>query len=115
MKIATSKDLSTSLPPPWLGKITACLHKACEVLRRRVVFLDDDPIGTQAVSDIAVRALTMRHALVLRQLLLGVPVWRSDKEARSPGMPYVVFPGNGGETDASLHAHLTCACAHVQA
>jgi uncharacterized protein YgbK (DUF1537 family) len=37
---------------------------------------------------------------VLGQILPGVPVWQSGPESKFPDMPYVVFPGNVGSTDA---------------
>ncbi|MFN8442422.1 MAG: four-carbon acid sugar kinase family protein [Caldilineaceae bacterium] len=50
-------------------------------------------------SDLATQALGIRRAIVLGQILPGVPVWQSGPESRHPGMPYIVFPGNvGGET-----------------
>ncbi|MCC6170259.1 MAG: hypothetical protein IT329_23775, partial [Caldilineaceae bacterium] len=49
-------------------------------------------------SDIATKALGIRRALVLGQILPGVPVWQTGAESRYPGLPYIVFPGNvGGE------------------
>lgn len=38
--------------------------------------------------------------MVLGQVLPGVPVWKLGPEARYPGMAYIVFPGNVGDTDA---------------
>lgn len=55
-------------------------------------------------SDLATKALEMRRAWVLGQLLPGVPVWRGEKESRYPGMPYVVFPGNVGGESALVDA-----------
>ncbi|HHV56619.1 MAG TPA: hydroxyacid dehydrogenase [Firmicutes bacterium] len=52
-------------------------------------------------SDIATQGLGVRKALVLGQIRPGVPVWRLGEEARFPGLPYVVFPGNVG-TDRTL-------------
>jgi uncharacterized protein YgbK (DUF1537 family) len=51
-------------------------------------------------SDIATKALSVRRALVLGQILPGVPVWRLGPESRFPGLPYIVFPGNVGNLDA---------------
>jgi len=51
-------------------------------------------------SDIATQALGIVRAHVLGQILPGVPVWRSGPESKFPDMPYVVFPGNVGSTDA---------------
>jgi len=51
-------------------------------------------------SDIATQALGIERAQVLGQILSGVPVWRSGPESKFPDMPYIVFPGNVGTTDA---------------
>lgn len=47
-------------------------------------------------SDVAVRGLGIRRALVLGQADKGIPVWKQGPEARFPGRPYIVFPGNVG-------------------
>jgi uncharacterized protein YgbK (DUF1537 family) len=50
-------------------------------------------------SDIATRGLGVKRAMVLGQLLPGVPVWRLGLETKFPDLTYVVFPGNvGGPT-----------------
>ena len=55
-------------------------------------------------SDIATQALGIVRAKVLGQILPGVPLWQSGPESRFPDMPYVVFPGNVGSTDAVSQA-----------
>lgn len=55
-------------------------------------------------SDIGVKALKVRRALVWGQILPGVPVWQTDELSRYPGIPYVIFPGNVGGEDALLAA-----------
>ncbi len=55
-------------------------------------------------SDVGVKGLGVRRAWVLGQLLPGVPVWRTGKESRFPGLAYVIFPGNVGEPDGLLQA-----------
>jgi uncharacterized protein YgbK (DUF1537 family) len=47
-------------------------------------------------SDVATRGLAVKRALVMGQILPGVPVWQLGPESRFPGMTYVVFPGNVG-------------------
>lgn len=47
-------------------------------------------------SDLATQGLGVRRALVLGQILPGVPVWRLGPESRWPGLTYIVFPGNVG-------------------
>jgi len=51
-------------------------------------------------SDIAVKALNVQRALILGQVINGVPVWQLDEKARFPKLPYIVFPGNVGEDEA---------------
>jgi uncharacterized protein YgbK (DUF1537 family) len=55
--------------------------------------------GGITASDVATKGLNVR-ALVLGQILPGVPVWRLGPESRHAGIPYVVFPGNVGGDDA---------------
>lgn len=51
-------------------------------------------------SDIGVKALSVRKAYVLGQVLPGIPVWKTDENSRFPGIPYIIFPGNvGGDDD----------------
>lgn len=56
--------------------------------------------GGITASDLATGGLGVRRALVLGQLLPGVPVWELGWESRHPGLVYVVFPGNVGGPDA---------------
>lgn len=48
-------------------------------------------------SDIGVKALRVKEALVLGQVQPGIPVWKTDEESKFPGIPYVIFPGNVGD------------------
>ena len=52
-------------------------------------------------SDIGTKGLKVKRALVLGQILHGIPVWLTGEESKFPGMPYVIFPGNVG-TPTSL-------------
>jgi uncharacterized protein YgbK (DUF1537 family) len=56
-------------------------------------------------SDIATQALGIRRAMVMGQIIPGVPIWRTGEESRLPGLPYVVFPGNVGGNDALVVVH----------
>ena len=47
-------------------------------------------------SDVGVKALKVRKALVLGQAAAGIPVWRTGPDSRFPGLAYVIFPGNVG-------------------
>jgi uncharacterized protein YgbK (DUF1537 family) len=56
--------------------------------------------GGITASDIATRALNVKKAMVMGQILPGVPVWRLGAESRLAGLPYIVFPGNVGDEQA---------------
>ena len=51
-------------------------------------------------SDVATKGLGVQRAMVLGQVLPGVPVWQLGPETRYPGLSYIVFPGNVGGPDA---------------
>ncbi|MGF1636127.1 MAG: four-carbon acid sugar kinase family protein [Cyclobacteriaceae bacterium] len=51
-------------------------------------------------SDIATKALQIKRAMVLGQILPGIPVWKPDDQSKFPGVPYIVFPGNVGSNNA---------------
>jgi uncharacterized protein YgbK (DUF1537 family) len=55
-------------------------------------------------SDLATRGLGVKRAMVLGQILPGIPVWALGTETKFPGLPYVVFPGNVGGPDALVEA-----------
>jgi uncharacterized protein YgbK (DUF1537 family) len=48
-------------------------------------------------SDVANHGMGVQRAMVLGQILPGVPVWRLGPRCRYPGLVYVVFPGNVGD------------------
>lgn len=49
-------------------------------------------------SDVGTKALRVVKATVLGQIKPGVPVWLTGPESKFPQMPYVIFPGNVGES-----------------
>lgn len=51
-------------------------------------------------SSIATQGLGVKRAMVIGQVLPGVPVWRLGNETRYPEMAYIIFPGNVGDNDA---------------
>jgi uncharacterized protein YgbK (DUF1537 family) len=55
-------------------------------------------------SDIATEALGVNQAMVLGQILPGVPVWTLGNETRHPGLAYIIFPGNVGDDTALTQA-----------
>lgn len=48
-------------------------------------------------SDVGVKALKVKEALVLGQVQPGVPVWKTDADSKFPGISYIIFPGNVGD------------------
>lgn len=50
--------------------------------------------------DILTKGLEIETAVVAGQILPGVPVVKTAANHRFPNMPYIIFPGNVGETDA---------------
>lgn len=50
-------------------------------------------------SDVGVKALRVKKALVLGQAAPGVPVWKTGEESLFPGLSYVIFPGNVGNVE----------------
>ncbi len=50
-------------------------------------------------SDVATRGLGLDEAWVVGPIAPGVPLWRSGPDARWPGVPLAVFPGNVGDED----------------
>jgi uncharacterized protein YgbK (DUF1537 family) len=55
-------------------------------------------------SDIGTKGLNVKKAMVLGQILHGIPVWLTGPESKFPNMPYVIFPGNVGNETALLEA-----------
>lgn len=51
-------------------------------------------------SDIGVKALNVKRAVVLGQIQPGILVWRTGEESRFPGIPFIIFPGNVGKEDS---------------
>lgn len=47
-------------------------------------------------SDIGTNGLGVRRATVAGQIKPGIPVWKTGKESKFPGIPYIIFPGNVG-------------------
>ncbi|KAI9101613.1 hypothetical protein K1719_023857 [Acacia pycnantha] len=51
-------------------------------------------------SDLATKALGARCAKIVGQAHAGIPLWQLGPESRHPGTPYIVFPGNVGDSKA---------------
>lgn len=48
-------------------------------------------------SDVATVGIKVKKAYVLGQAEKGIPVWKTNQDAKYPHIPYIVFPGNVGE------------------
>ena len=83
-------------------KVSRALCRIVQGLATRPRFLIAK--GGITSSDVATEGLGVRRAMVLGQLLPGVPVWELGAESKFPGMRYVVFPGNVGGPDAVAEA-----------
>lgn len=55
-------------------------------------------------SDVATKALEIKRAIVLGQILPGVPVWQVQNDSTNRQLPFIVFPGNVGTEDSLLDA-----------
>ena len=60
-------------------------------------------------SDVGVKALKVKKALVLGQAQPGIPVWKTGEESLFPGLSYIIFPGNVG-TEGTLRAIVETLC-----
>lgn len=55
--------------------------------------------GGVTSSDIGTKGLGVKKAFVIGEVDAGIPVWKLGEESKFPDMPYIIFPGNVGETD----------------
>lgn len=57
-------------------------------------------------SEIAKTALQIKSAAVEGQIMEGVSLWTADQDSKFPGISYIVFPGNVGETETLKDLYL---------
>lgn len=76
-------------------EISNAVQKVVGELKRKPSFIIAK--GGITSSDIGVKALGVKEALVLGQVQPGIPVWQTDQESKFPGIPYIIFPGNVGD------------------
>ena len=84
------------------GKISEKLTSVVAKLEHKPSFIIAK--GGITSSDVATIGLGIKKAMVMGQILPGVPVWFTGSESKFPGMPYVIFPGNVGSETALLDA-----------
>jgi len=58
--------------------------------------------GSATSTNVATRALSMDRAVILGQLLPGIPVWRLGLESDLPGLIYIPFAGRVGGQNALI-------------
>lgn len=95
---ADSLRLATEVASALTATVRRLTHPPCYILGK----------GGITSSDLATDALGARTALVLGQILPGVPVWRLGPGSRWPETPLIIFPGNvgGDETLAQVISSL---------
>ncbi|MCK4240187.1 MAG: hydroxyacid dehydrogenase [Candidatus Atribacteria bacterium] len=79
------------------SRISEGLVKVVQVLKIKPSFLVAK--GGITSSDIGVKGLNVKRAMVMGQIQPGIPVWELGPESRFPGLPYIIFPGNVGSDD----------------
>ena len=95
-KLITGGDAAASLD---IGRrVSAALVRLVRDLTTRPRYLIAK--GGITASDLATKGLGVKRAMVLGQIGPGIPVWELGAETKFPGLPYVVFPGNVGSSNA---------------
>jgi uncharacterized protein YgbK (DUF1537 family) len=79
------------------SRISEGLVKVVKALKIRPSFFVAK--GGITSSDIGVKGLNVKRAMVMGQIQPGIPVWELGSESRFPGLPYIIFPGNVGTDD----------------
>lgn len=99
-ELVTGDDAASSLS---IGnRISDSLVRVVRGLRQRPRYLIAK--GGITSSDLATKALGVRRARVMGQILPGIPAWRLGDECKYDGLVYIVFPGNVGSDDALAQA-----------
>ncbi|MGB3151883.1 MAG: nucleotide-binding domain containing protein, partial [Maribacter sp.] len=93
-KVKTGKSKEESLQI--VNLVSKSLTNLVGLLRTRPRFILAK--GGITSSDIVVKSLQTKRALVLGQIIKGVPVWSTDDNSKFKNLPYIVFPGNVGST-----------------
>ncbi len=97
--VFTSREVVSGADQPQFeigSVVSGALIDSVKNLRERPDFIVAK--GGITSSDIGTEALGVRRAIVMGQARAGVPVWRLGSETPYEGAPYVIFPGNVGES-----------------
>lgn len=95
-QLETGKDIESNLQIN--SQVSAFLVGLVQGLTVRPAFIVAK--GGITSSDLATKGLGAIKALILGQVIPGVPVWQMHQESKFPGIIYVVFPGNVGDSTA---------------
>ncbi|KAK8525941.1 hypothetical protein V6N13_017024 [Hibiscus sabdariffa] len=95
-ELITGKDASESLEINF--KVSSALVEIVRRITTRPRYILAK--GGITSSDLATKALEAKRAKVVGQALAGIPLWELGPESRHPGVPYIVFPGNVGDSKA---------------
>ncbi len=100
--IFTSRHLVTGADAEKSLKIGQSISKALIEIVRAITVRPRYLLAKGGItsSDIATKGLDIKRAMVLGQILPGVPVWQTGPESRHAGLAYIVFPGNVGRPDS---------------
>ncbi|XP_038878743.1 uncharacterized protein LOC120070914 isoform X2 [Benincasa hispida] len=100
--IMTSRELITGKSPLESLEINVKVSAALVEIVQRITTKPRYILAKGGItsSDIATKALEAKCARIIGQALSGVPLWQLGHESRHPGVPYIVFPGNVGSSEA---------------
>ncbi|DAD49391.1 TPA_asm: hypothetical protein HUJ06_031799 [Nelumbo nucifera] len=110
--IMTSRELIKGKSPSESLEINFKVSSALVEIVRRITTRPRYILAKGGItsSDLATRALEAKRANVVGQALAGVPLWQLGPESRHPGVPYIVFPGNVGDSTALAEVVKSWAC-----
>ncbi|CDO98335.1 unnamed protein product [Coffea canephora] len=100
--ILTSRKLITGKTPSESLEINSKASSALVEIVQRITTRPRYVLAKGGItsSDLATKALGARCAKIAGQALPGVPLWQLGPESKHPEVPYIVFPGNVGDSNA---------------
>ncbi|KAK9925739.1 hypothetical protein M0R45_023006 [Rubus argutus] len=100
--IVTSRELITGKTPSESLEINFKVSSALVEIVRQITKRPRYILAKGGItsSDLATKALEAKCAKIVGQALAGVPLWQLGPESRHLGVPYIVFPGNVGDSGA---------------
>ncbi|KAI5660288.1 hypothetical protein M9H77_29081 [Catharanthus roseus] len=100
--IMTSRELITGKTPSESLEINFKVSSALVEIVKRITTRPRYILAKGGItsSDLATKALGAKRAKIVGQALPGVPLWQLGPESKHPEVPYIVFPGNVGDSTA---------------